>query len=132
MNHDYSLFYQHNVPIKIKWNITAPLIWDHCISSRVTFSSSQKFSITPKRSHTISIWLRNQSNFLTLQMKPGQTYFVFSKNYPDNYSAGISCRWQVKSPPGSVCRFNCAEMDIPVVKHRHRSTSVLLSRSKPK
>ncbi|XP_026332619.1 venom serine protease 34-like [Hyposmocoma kahamanoa] len=46
-------------------------------------------------------------------VQPGQTYYAYSPNYPNNYTGTISCRWIGSCPPGYNCKLECTEVYIP-------------------
>ncbi|CAH0596907.1 unnamed protein product [Chrysodeixis includens] len=44
---------------------------------------------------------------------PGQTYYITSPGYPQNYRGGVECRWIAICPSGYNCRMDCPEISIP-------------------
>ncbi|KAJ2940867.1 hypothetical protein O0L34_g10127 [Tuta absoluta] len=46
-------------------------------------------------------------------VQPGQTYYVYSPGYPNNYTPGVTCRWIAYCPSGYNCRLNCNEIRLP-------------------
>lgn len=49
-------------------------------------------------------------------MKIGETYDVFSPNFPNNYLPGTWCRWSGCAPSGTHIVINCSVVQIPTVK----------------
>ncbi|CAG9765917.1 unnamed protein product [Ceutorhynchus assimilis] len=43
----------------------------------------------------------------------GKVYYIFNKEYPQNYSAGSSCKWVAKSPPNSKIFLSCDDITMP-------------------
>ena len=44
---------------------------------------------------------------------PGQEYFIFNQEYPNMYGPFTSCRWNARSPPGTVIVLTCDDVHIP-------------------
>ncbi|XP_077283216.1 transmembrane protease serine 9-like [Arctopsyche grandis] len=93
---------------RVKWSYGKSLLW-LCSIMIIIFSQANAQDA-------------NCDFFQDVEM--GQTYYIYSKNYPKNYTTCMTCRWQAVCPVGTVCRLNCPEVDIPVVRRRHRSTSI--------
>nr|AAT09848.1 trypsin-like serine proteinase [Anthonomus grandis] len=47
------------------------------------------------------------------QLDRGHNYYIFNKEYPQNYSAGSSCQWIAKSPKGSKIFLSCDDVTMP-------------------
>ena len=45
----------------------------------------------------------------------GQTFQVFSPNYPSNYPKGSDCRWEAVAPSNSKLTLQCSEFSLPKV-----------------
>jgi hypothetical protein len=45
----------------------------------------------------------------------GQTFQVFSPNYPNNYPAGTNCRWEAVAPSNSQLTLTCSVFNLPSV-----------------
>jgi len=45
----------------------------------------------------------------------GQTFQVFSPNYPSNYPAGADCRWEAVAPSNSKLILTCTVFNLPKV-----------------
>uniref|UniRef100_A0A6P7FK98 Venom serine protease-like isoform X1 n=1 Tax=Diabrotica virgifera virgifera TaxID=50390 RepID=A0A6P7FK98_DIAVI len=43
----------------------------------------------------------------------GQKFPVYNQQYPNNYSAGYNCNWQVQSPIGSKIIISCENINLP-------------------
>ncbi|KAL4716436.1 hypothetical protein ACJJTC_015864 [Scirpophaga incertulas] len=43
----------------------------------------------------------------------GQTYYVYSPNYPNSYPSGVQCRWVATCPTGYNCRLDCPVISLP-------------------
>ncbi|XP_059056008.1 venom serine protease-like [Achroia grisella] len=46
-------------------------------------------------------------------VKPNENYYIYSREYPNNYPPGIQCRWIGKCQDGYKCVLNCPEIDLP-------------------
>ena len=46
---------------------------------------------------------------------PGQTYTVSSPSYPNNYPAGVDCRWDAVAPSNSKVVLTCSIFNLPKV-----------------
>ncbi|KAM3956826.1 venom serine protease [Aphomia sociella] len=49
----------------------------------------------------------------TQNVQPGQTYYVYSPQYPSNYTPGVQCRWIGVCPTGYRCKLYCPEVALP-------------------
>ncbi|XP_049880102.1 venom serine protease-like [Pectinophora gossypiella] len=47
------------------------------------------------------------------QVQIGQTYYVYSPNYPNYYPRSKQCRWVGYCPRGYNCRLDCSEIRLP-------------------
>jgi hypothetical protein len=45
----------------------------------------------------------------------GQSFNVYSPNYPNNYPSGISCSWEAVAPSNSHFILQCNEFSTPAV-----------------
>jgi hypothetical protein len=45
----------------------------------------------------------------------GQTFQVFSPNYPFNYPKGADCRWEAVAPSNSKLILTCSVFNVPKV-----------------
>ena len=45
----------------------------------------------------------------------GQTFPVFSPNYPSNYPRGVNCRWEAVAPSNSRLILTCSVFNLPRV-----------------
>ena len=45
----------------------------------------------------------------------GQTFQVFSPNYPSNYPGGVDCRWEAVAPSNSRLTLTCSTFNLPRV-----------------
>ncbi|CAK1591243.1 unnamed protein product [Parnassius mnemosyne] len=56
---------------------------------------------------------QNPNCDFTQNVRPNQVYYVYSPNYPNNYSAGVQCRWIMVCPTGYNCQLDCSEINLP-------------------
>jgi hypothetical protein len=49
----------------------------------------------------------------------GQTFQVFSPNYPNNYPKGADCRWEAVAPSNSKLILTCNIFNLPKVSERN-------------
>jgi hypothetical protein len=52
------------------------------------------------------------------EVAAGQTFQVFSPNYPSNYPKGVDCRWEAVAPSNSKLILNCSVFSLPNVSGR--------------
>jgi hypothetical protein len=45
----------------------------------------------------------------------GQTFQVFSPNYPNKYPSGTDCRWEAVAPSNSKLILTCSVFNLPYV-----------------
>lgn len=57
-------------------------------------------------------------------MTVGTTYNVYSPGYPQNYAAGVDCRWTAVAPRGYRIYLDCSDVDIPVVSMEHNKFNI--------
>jgi hypothetical protein len=49
------------------------------------------------------------------ELEVGSEYFIYNKEYPQNYAPWSSCRWSARSPVGTVISISCCDVVIPYV-----------------
>jgi hypothetical protein len=49
------------------------------------------------------------------EVAAGQSFDVFSPNYPNNYPSGISCSWEAVAPSNSHFILQCNDFSLPAV-----------------
>ncbi|XP_044265432.1 ovochymase-1-like [Tribolium madens] len=52
-------------------------------------------------------------------MQIGQEYFIYNKEYPNNYGPSTACRWLARSPENTVIVLSCNEMNVPPSSNCH-------------
>lgn len=51
------------------------------------------------------------------EMTLGQTYYLYNKEYPNNYPPNTSCRWVARSPANTRIILSCEDIQIPPVSN---------------